>query len=156
MKHFINSSIAISLFLVIVTSCSKGGGSAPPVVIPDTTKPAITITNPAPGQVFVAGASVPFQATFTDNEALKNYDVAISKKVVGGFVLKVVPTSVPFTYTKSSAGLSGKSQNVTLTDILIPANTATTIVTTGVYSVKVNCTDSSNNTNSTTVEININ
>ena len=156
MKQIIKSTIAFTLFLVIVCSCSKGGGSAPPVVIPDTTKPSITITNPTPGQAFVAGASIPFQASFTDNEALKSYDVTITKKVVGGFVLKVVPTSVPFTYTKSSTGLSGKSQNVTLSDILIPANTATTIVATGVYSVKVNCTDSSNNTNSTTVEININ
>ena len=155
MKYSFNQLICISLFILMITGCSKGG-SNPPVVIPDTTKPSISITYPTPGQAFVAGNTIPFQAAFSDNEALKNYDIAISKKVTGAFSLKVVPTSVPFSYTKSATSLSGKTQSVTVSDILIPANTATTIVTTGVYNFKVNCTDSSNNSYSTTIEININ
>ena len=155
MKHSINQLICLSLFISIIAGCSKGG-SNPPVVIPDTTKPSISITNPTPGQAFIAGNTIPFQATFSDNEALKNYDISISKKITGAFSLKVVPTSVPFSYTKSATALSGKTQSVTLSDIMIPVNTATTIVTTGVYNFKVNCTDSSNNSYSTTIEITIN
>ena len=155
MKSTIKYLIVVNLLAGILSGCSKGG-SNPPVVVPDTTKPTITITNPVAGTTFSAGSNIPFQATFADNVALQSYSVAVSQKVLGGLALKVVPTSVPFTYTKSTTGLSGKSQPITLSDINIPANTATTIVTTGVYNLKVTCTDSSNNSANTTLEITIN
>ena len=155
MKYSIKILFFCSLYVMIITGCSKGGGSAP-VAVPDTTKPTISITSPTAGQSFVAGNAISFQATFADNVALQSYDIAVSKKVLGGFMLKVVPTSVPFSYIKSTTALSGKSQTISLSDIIIPANTATTIVTTGVYNFKVNCVDSSNNANSTTIEFNIN
>jgi len=155
MKYFIKYLFILGILIVTFNGCSKGG-SNPPVVVPDTTKPTITITKPTAGQAFTAGSTILFAATLTDNEALKSCDVAISQKVTGSFALKVVPTSVPFTYTKSAISLGGKSQDISLSDIIIPSNTATTIVTPGVYNVKVTCFDSSNNSSSTIVEININ
>ena len=75
---------------------------------------------------------------------------------LGGLDLKNVPTSVPFAYTKSTTSLSGKTQTVTLSDIVLPVNTPTQIITIGSYNVKVNCSDASNNTTSQTLVININ
>jgi len=140
--------------IFISSGCSKGGSTVP-VVVPDTTNPTISITKPSAGQIFAAGNTIPFQVTFSDNDKLKSYDITISKKAVG-LILKVVPTSVAFSYTKSTTSLSGKSQEVIISDILIPANTATTIVATGVYSLKITCLDGSDNPASTTLEITIN
>jgi hypothetical protein len=151
MKQFSYYSMIFGLFIFTCTGCSKKSGPAP-VVTPDTTKPIISATKPTPGQVFTAGNTILFQATFSDNEKLKSYDIAISKKVLGGMVLKVVPTSTPFSYNKSSTSLNGgKSQDVSLSDITIPANTATNIVTPGTYNFKVTCVDGSDNTTSTTI-----
>ncbi len=156
MKITLRILTAISLIILVFSGCKKGS-STTPVVVPDTTKPTISFTKPTAGQQFVAGNNIPFQVTFSDNEKLKSYDVAISQKVLGGMILKIVPTSVPFSYTKSSTSLAGgKSQEVTLTDINLPANTATTITTTGIYNVKVTCMDGSDNSTSTTLEITIN
>ena len=147
--------LILSAFSVIISGCSKGG-STPPVVIPDTTKPTITITKPSAAQIFSAGATIPFEVTFTDNEALKSYDVTISKSTLGALALKNVPTSVAFSYTRSTSGLSGKSQTITITDIIIPTNTLLQIVSTGTYNIKVNCSDASNNSSSQTLVITIN
>ena len=144
------------LVIFIVSGCSKGG-SNPPVVVPDTTKPTISISKPTANQSFVAGNTIPFQATFSDNEKLKSYEVTVAKKITSGMVLKVVPTSTPFSYTKSTTGLAGgKSQDISLNDITIPPNTAINIVTPGVYNFNVTCVDGSDNSNSTILEITIN
>jgi len=78
--------------------------------------------------------------------------------VTGGLTLKIVPASVPFSYTKarSSFGLDVKQQEINLSDIVITSNTVTTIVTPGKYNLKVMCVDASNNSSETTLEININ
>ncbi len=154
MRSPIRQLIVIFVLAAVISGCSKGGSNSP-VVVTDTTKPSILITAPTAGQQFSAGNNIPFQVTFSDNEALKSYDVAISQNLLGGLILKVVPTSVPFTYTKSTTTLTGKSQVITLSDINIPSNTLTQIVSTGSYNLKVTCTDGSNNTTSTTLIINI-
>ena len=155
MKFSIKYLIILTGLLITISGCSKGGGTAP-VIIPDTTKPTISINKPTAAQAFIAGNTIPFEVTFTDNDALKNYDVTISKNTLGGLDLKNVPTSVPFTYTKPTTSLSGKTQTVTLSDIALPVNTSTQIITIGSYNVKVNCSDASNNTTSQTLVININ
>ena len=155
MKFIFKYLLVLSILINLVTGCSKGG-SNPPVVVPDTTKPTISITKPAAGQNFVAGNTIPFEVTFTDNEALKNYDVTISKNTIAGLALKNVPTSVPFSYTRSTSGISGKSQTIIINDIILPANTPTQIITVGSYNIKVNCSDASSNANSQTLVININ
>jgi hypothetical protein len=153
--------IIIFLTTAIFSSCKKKSSViAEP---PDTTKPTITITQPTAGQAFVTGNTIAFQATFSDNKELKSYEVTVSKVVTSGMILKIVPLVVPFSYPKSGIsfgkgtfGTGVKQQDITLSDIVIPLHTATEIVATGKYNVKVTCTDTANNTAETILEININ
>ena len=125
MKISLQQFSVICLILITFAGCKKGTSTAPPVVIPDTTKPTLSIVKPTAAQQFAAGANIPFQVTLTDNEKLKSYDIAVSLKLAGGLILKIVPTSTPFSYTKSATTLGGgKTQDVTVTDINIPAKTA--------------------------------
>jgi hypothetical protein len=72
-------------------------------------------------------------------------------------ILKIVPLVKPFSYTKSGTfGTGIKQQEVTLSDIVIPLHTATELVATGKYNVKVSCTDAANNTAEVILEISIN
>lgn len=157
MKTAIRYLMVISLLTVTLYGCKKGGTTPDPVV-PDTTKPTISIIQPTAGQSFVAGNTITFQATFNDNKELKSYEIAVYKVVTGGLTLKNVPTSVPFSYTKSSTNFASsiKQQEISLSDIVIPPNTATTIVSPGNYNFKVTCVDISNNSSETTLVININ
>lgn len=151
MKISIKYLIVISLLISNFTGCKKGGSTVPDPVISDTAKPTISILKPTPGQSFIPGNNVAFQAMFSDNEKLKSYEIAISYVIKGGFILKNVPTSVPFSYTKSSTsfGLGVKQQEITLNDITIPSNNILTIVTPGKYYFKVTCVDGSNNISET-------
>ena len=157
MKTSTKYLIVISLLTIFLSGCKKGGTTPDPVV-PDTTKPTISVTKPSAGQTFVAGNTIDFQATFSDNVSLKSYEIAISKVVTGGLTLKFVPNSVPFNYLKSSTNFTSgvKQQEINLSDIKIPSNTATTITTLGKYNFKVTYVDGSNNSAETTLEININ
>ena len=159
MKISTTTLIIAALLLVTVASCGKkGGGVTPDPVIPDTTKPAITITKPTAGQAFTAGSAIVFEASFSDNISLKSYEIEVSKVVATGFVLKNVPLNVPFSWVKSSTGFTAgvKQQTITINDINIPANSTTQVVTTGNYNFKVTCLDGTDNTVSTIVMININ
>ena len=158
MKIPVKYLIVASLLILGFSNCSKKGTNEPVPVIKDTTKPTISISNPYAGQSFVPGNTIVFQATFSDNEKLKNYEIAISKVVLGGLVLKNVPTAVPWSYTKPSTGFSFgvKQQDINLSDISIPLTINTNRVETGKYNFKVTCTDESSNIATTTLEININ
>jgi len=155
MRVLIKYLIIIYLLITVAAACKKKSSViAEP---PDTTKPTITIVQPTAGQAFVTGNTIAFQATFSDNKELKSYEVTVSKVVTGGMILKIVPNVVPFSYTKTATfGAGVKQQEVTLSDIVIPLHTATTLVATGKYNVKVTCTDTANNTAETILEININ
>lgn len=112
MKISIKHLIFITLLFTAFSGCKKGGGSPDPV-ISDTTKPTILIVKPTAEQTFVSGGAITFQATFSDNIKLKSYEIVISKVVLGGFILKNVPTSIPFGYIKSSTSFSsGVKQEV--------------------------------------------
>lgn len=157
MKTSTKYLMVISLLTISLSGCKKVGTTPDPVVH-DTTKPTISIAKPSAVQVFVAGNTFPFQTTFNDNKELKSYEIAINKVVVGGLTLKIVPTSVPFSYLKSSTSFTSgvKQQEINLSNIIIPSNTATTFVTPGKYNFKVTCVDGSNNSIETILEININ
>jgi hypothetical protein len=150
--------IGVGLLISALTGCQKGSSTAPAPVISDTTKPTITIIKPTPGQSIDPGSTILFQATFSDNEKLKSYGIEISNVNKGGSILKNVPTSVPFSYTKPSTsfGLGTKQQDITLSDITIPANTTNKIVTPGKYYFKVTCVDGADNIAVTILEISIN
>jgi hypothetical protein len=150
MKTAIKYLIVISLLIITVYGCKKNKTPEP---IPDTTKPSLSIAQPTAGQEFVPGNTIPFHATFTDNDMLKSYDISISKVLATGFLLKNVPTPVPWTYTKSSTNFTTgvKQQEVTLSDIVIPMDISGSPVATGNYNFTVNCIDGSNNSTSTTI-----
>ena len=156
MKISNNMLILTSLTFLLCFGCKKKDTT--PVVIPDTTKPGITITAPTAGQSFIVGNTIAFQATFSDNELLKTYDITISKVITGGFILKSVPTPIAWSYTKTATNFNTgvKQQSITLSDITIPTLINSSPVATGKYNFKVSCTDGSNNTSETTLEININ
>ena len=149
--------IVISLLTTMFCSCKKGG-STPEPIIPDTTKPAISIVKPTAGQIFVPGNTIAFQATFTDNEKLKSYDIAITKVVASAMVLKNVPVLEAWSYTKASTSFTSGVKQADITfDIPIPLlNTNSTSISPGKYNFKVTCVDGSDNSISTTIEININ
>jgi len=155
MRTSIKFLIAFSFLLVSFPGCKKGGNADP---VPDISKPTISIIKPTARQLFSAGNAIAFQAVFSDNINLKSYDIAINKLITGGLTLKIVPTSVSFSYIKSltNFGPGVKQQEIILNDILIPSNTVSTIVTPGKYNLKVTCIDGSNNSSETNLEININ
>ena len=156
MKTLNNLLVFTYLTIFLCVGCKKKDTT--PVVVPDTTKPTITITSPTAGQSFIVGNTIVFQASFSDNELLKTYDIAISKVITVGFILKNVPTPVAWTYTKSATNfnIGVKQQSITLNDITIPTLINSSPVATGKYNLKVTCVDGSNNTAETTLEININ
>jgi hypothetical protein len=153
MKYKSKLLIVTSLLFAFLIGCKNDSNPE----LADTTPPTITITTPTAGQSFAPGSTILFQASFSDNKLLKSYEIEVSKVVTGGLALKNVPTSVPFSYTKSSTNFSSgdSPQTINLTDIVIPANTATTITTPGNYNFKVSCVDGSNNPASQTVVISI-
>ena len=155
MKTAFKYLIVISLLITMVYGCKKGGST--PVPIPDTTNPTISITQPTAGQEFVSGNAITFKATFADNDNLKSYDIAISKVLATGFVLKNVPTPVAWIYTKPSASFTSgvKQQDINLSDIIIPMDITGSPVATGDYNFKVTCIDGSGNSTSTTIIIKI-
>ena len=149
--------IVISLLTAMFCGCKKGG-STPEPIIPDTTKPTISIVKPTAGQIFVPGNTIAFQATFTDNEKLKSYDIAITKVVASAMVLKNVPVLEAWSYTKASTSFTSGVKQADITfDIPIPLlNTNSTSISPGKYNFKVTCIDGADNSISTTIEININ
>lgn len=157
MKTAINHLIVITLLISMVYGCKKGG-TTPDPVIPDTTVPAISITKPTAGQAFVPGNTITFQATFSDNEKIASYEIAITKVIATGLILKNVVTPVNWSYTKSSTSFTpgAKLQEINLTDIIIPMDIGGKPVATGKYNFKVTCIDGSGNKKENTIEININ
>lgn len=156
MRFRTKNLIIFCLLISVMAACKKKSSViAEP---PDTTKPIITVVQPTAGQAFVTGNTITFQATFSDNKELKSYEVTVSKVVTSGMILKIVPLVKPFSYTKSttSFGTGVKQQDITLSDIVIPLHTATELVATGKYNVKVICSDTAGNTAEVILEININ
>ena len=156
MRTATKSLIVISLLITMVYGCKKGG--TPDPVIPDTTKPTISITKPTAGQVFVPGNTITFQATFTDNEKLGSYEIAITKVVASGFILKIVPIYEAWVYTKSFTSFSSGVKQADINfDISIPLlNANNTSIAPGDYNFKVTCVDAAGNIASLTNVIKIN
>jgi len=156
MKNAVKYLIINSMLIIMVCGCKKGS-TTPDPIIPDTTKPTISITQPTAGKEFVAGNTITFQATFADNVKLKSYDITISKVLATGFILKNVPTPVAWSYVKSATSFTSgvKQQDITLSDIIIPMDISGSPVATGDYNFKVNCIDGSDNSISTTLVIKI-
>lgn len=140
MKNTIKNLIVICLVISSFYGCKKDKAT------PDATIPTISITKPVASQAYLPGDTVTFMATFSDNEVLKNYEIAITTAVVDGW-----------NYTKASTSFDAgvKQQVITLSDIIIPLSINGKPVAAGKYNMKVTCKDASNNMSETTLEINI-
>lgn len=147
MKLSIKYFVIICLLISSISCSKKSGTVTPDPIIPDTTKPTITIVKPTAAQVFVAGSPITFQATFSDNEKLGSYDISITKVVLAAFIQKNVPTPVAWSYTKGSTNFTSsvKQQEINLSDISIPLLIGTSPVATGDYNFTVKCVDSAGN-----------
>ena len=64
MKKFIKYFIIIFLIAQTISCSKKGGTVKPDPIIPDTTKPTISITKPTAAQAFTPGTAIPFQASY--------------------------------------------------------------------------------------------
>ncbi|MEI7831120.1 MAG: DUF4625 domain-containing protein [Prolixibacteraceae bacterium] len=137
------------LILLIVVSCKKGGSTpdpvVPPVIVPDTTKPVISLVDPTPSKTIVLGTALHLQMDLSDNVELKSYKVVISKS------LKGVTTS-DWAYSNTWTIAAGKKTfAVNHNEILVPTTYTGNSVTTGNYDMLITCTDLAGNEATTTV-----
>jgi len=150
MKNSIICLIVMCLLTLSFSGCKKSTHTPDPI-IPDTTKPTVSITKPTVGQIFIPGNTINFQASFADNDKLGSYDITITKKITGGFILKNVPTPVAWSYTKGSVSFTTglKTKDITY-DILIPLDINGSPLATGDYNFIVTITDAAGNITTTT------
>jgi hypothetical protein len=137
------------LVLLVVYSCKKSGTTdKPPVVVPDTTVPVITLADPTPGKSYVLGTAMHLQMDLNDNVELKSYVVVITKS------LKGVGTS-DWAYSNTWSIAAGKKTlAVNHSEIVVPLTGAGGNQTTlGNYDMTITCLDSSNNESSKTFSI---
>jgi hypothetical protein len=140
----------IPLFCLLITfSCKKSSTTdpvVPPVTVPDTTKPVISLVDPATGKTIILGTALHLQMDLSDNVELKSYKVVISKS------LKGVTTS-DWAFSQTWQIPSGKKTlAVNHNEIAVPTTfTGGNGVTTGNYDMLITCTDTAGNEATTTV-----
>lgn len=146
MKITINTLIAF-LLLVVCASCNKSSTSEPPPPATDTTKPVISLIDPALGKSYVLGTTLHLQMDLTDNTELKSYKVTIAKS------LKGVETS-DWAFSQTWVIPSGKKNlAVNHNEISVPTTVTGKQTTTGNYEMTVFCSDVAGNEASTSVTI---
>ena len=136
------------LLLLFVVSCKKGGTTdVPPVVVPDTTKPTISMVDPTPSKIITLGTAIHLQMDLSDNVELKSYKVAISKS------LKGVTTS-DWAYSNTWTIPAGKKTlAVNHNEILVPLTYTGNQVTLGNYDVLITCEDLAGNSATTSIVV---
>ena len=146
MKKIINLLIPF-LLLVFCVSCKKSSTAEPPPPAADTTKPVISLIDPALGKSYVLGTTLHLQMDLTDNTELKSYKVTIAKS------LKGVETS-DWAFTQTWSISSGKKTlAVNHSEITVPTTVTGKQTTTGNYEMTVFCSDVAGNEASATVTI---
>ncbi|MCK9641177.1 MAG: DUF4625 domain-containing protein [Prolixibacteraceae bacterium] len=139
MKIVLKLILPVLLVLVNV-SCKKNSTTdGSPVVVPDTTKPTISLVDPTASKIITLGTSMHLQMDLSDNVELKSYKVTISKS------LKGVTTS-DWAYTNTWTIPSGKKTlAVNHNEILVPLTFTGNQVTLGNYDMLITCTDLAGN-----------
>jgi len=146
MKTNLKWLLAIML-LVVGLSCGKSSTETPPVVVPDTTVPNITLVDPTPGKSYLLGASLHLQMDLSDNAELKSYKVVIVKSLKG-----VVTSDWAFNQSwPITAGV--KTLTVNHNEITVPLTVTGNQTTTGNYDMTITCYDKANNETSKTLPI---
>jgi hypothetical protein len=137
------------LLIFAVYSCKKSGTTDTPVVVPDTTVPLITLTDPTPGKSFVLGTALHLQMDLSDNVGLKTYKVVISKSLKG-----VGTSDWAYNSMEISIPAGKKTFAVNHSDIVVPLTGAGgNQTTTGNYDMTITCLDTSNNESSKSLTI---
>ncbi|MCX6219433.1 MAG: DUF4625 domain-containing protein [Bacteroidia bacterium] len=136
------------LLVLFMVSCKKGGTTdVPPVVVPDTTKPTISLVDPTPSKIITLGTAIHLQMDLSDNVELKSYKVAISKS------LKGVTTS-DWAYSNTWTIPAGKKTlAVNHSEILVPLTYTGNQVTLGNYDVLITCEDLAGNSATTSIVV---
>lgn len=148
MKNSSKWLVPLMLFFVVF-ACKKSSTTVtPPVVVPDTTVPVITLTDPTPGKSYILGAVLHLQMDLSDNVELKWYKVVIIKS------LKGVGTS-DWSYSNTwTIAVGKKTMAVNHNEIIIPlTGSGGNQTTIGNYDMTITCLDSSNNESSKTLSI---
>jgi hypothetical protein len=148
MKSFLSMAI---LVLMLLTAFACGGDKSvtetPPIVVPDTTKPVITLADPTPAKTIILGATLHLQMDLSDNVELKSYKVTIAKSLKG-----VVTSDWSFTQTWTIPA-GKKTITINHSEITVPLTVTGNQTTTGNYDMTILCTDMAGNENSTTLTI---
>jgi len=136
------------LLVLFIISCKKGGTTdVPPVVVPDTTKPTISLVDPTASKIITLGTAMHLQMDLNDNVELKSYKVAITKS------LKGVTTS-DWAYSNIWTIPAGKKTlAVNHNEILVPSTYTGNQVTLGNYDVLITCEDLAGNSATTSVVV---
>mgnify|MGYP001568964648 CR=1 FL=1 len=138
------------LFIFLQVSACKKVNTTIPDVVPDSTKPVISLIDPTNNKVILLGTSLALELDLSDNKELKSYKVEIHKS------LKNVDTS-DWTYVNTWTIAPGKTIfKVKHSEILIPFTFTSKNVTTGNYEMVVTCTDTSGNEATTNIIIVLN
>lgn len=137
------------LLLFSLFACKKSGTTdTPPVVVPDTTPPVITLTDPTAGKSVVLGAVLHLQMDLSDNVELRSYKVVITKSLKG-----VTYSDWAFSNTWTIPA-GKKTLAVNHNEITVPLTGAGgNQTTTGNYDMTITCLDTSNNESSKTLTI---
>lgn len=141
------------IFLIIIVSCKKSSTTEPPVPVADTTKPAVTLVDPAAGKAYsygTSGTALHLQMDLSDNAELKSYKVVINKSLKG-----LETADWAFSQTWSIAA-GKKTLAVNHNEITIPSTVTGKQTTTGNYDMTIFCTDVAGNEASVSVSIVLN
>ena len=135
------------LLVLLIISCKKGGTTDLPPVVPDTTKPTISLVDPTASKIITLGTAMHLQMDLSDNVELKSYKVAITKS------LKGVTTS-DWVYSNTWSIPAGKKMlAVNHNEILVPLTYTGNQVTLGNYDVLITCEDLAGNSATTSIVV---
>lgn len=133
--------ILISAFVLSISLFAACSDSDNP--LSDTTKPVITLNDPAEGEVLAIGSEhgVHLDMDLADDVMLKSFKIEIHNNFDGhGHNSRSADETVPFTFNRSYDVSGQRSAHVHNHDIIIPAN-----ATPGNYHLMVYCTDAAGN-----------
>jgi len=142
--------LRLSIVILSIYSCGKGGSSSDPIPVADKTKPVISLIDPTSNKVFILGTPLHLQMDLADNVELKSYKVVITKSLKG-----VVTSNWAFNQTWQIAA-GKKTFTVNQSEIIVPLTVTGNQTTTGNYDLVVTCTDTSGNELTTTITIVLN
>ncbi|MCX6317976.1 MAG: Ig-like domain-containing protein [Bacteroidetes bacterium] len=95
--------------LIILSACSKD-----PETASDTQAPSITLNNPANGQVFTPGQTIPISGTITDNNYIAEVHIHVTNTNTGSLLMDVhlYPAGNTMNFNQSLTAAAGINYRV--------------------------------------------